>query len=277
VCKRVNFPKVDVNFLRSQLEGTHLFIATPCYGGQATTAYLQSVVSFSRLASVVPLDFDLATSANESLVTRARNRMVRLFLDSKATHLLFIDADIEFNPFDIFRMLLHDVPVVCGAYPMKGLFFDRLLDTSFSSEDEVRLASTKYASNLASDEDPLSGGFKLNVKNGLISVTETGTGFILIKRSVVQHIIDSMPDLAYESDDVYLPGEWYSLFDTGIVGRRYLSEDYHFCHLWRSLGGDVWLDPEIVLNHVGTYSFQGARQPYADMVAAASRFEESAD
>jgi len=52
----------------------------------------------------------------------------------------------------------------------------------------------------------------------------------------------------------------YALFDTMIDEkdqRRYLSEDYAFCRRWQNIGGSVWLDPFITLNHYGNYLFQG--------------------
>ena len=53
--------------------------------------------------------------------------------------------------------------------------------------------------------------------------------------------------------------KFYALFDTMIdpVDRRYLSEDYTFCRRWQEIGGDIWLDPSISLNHYGHFCFQG--------------------
>ena len=55
--------------------------------------------------------------------------------------------------------------------------------------------------------------------------------------------------------------EQYAFFDTSIddESRRYLSEDYTFCRRWQKMGGSIWTDPEIVLNHVGTHTFRGRR------------------
>ena len=49
------------------------------------------------------------------------------------------------------------------------------------------------------------------------------------------------------------------MFDTIIdpVDNRYLSEDYTFCRRWQALGGEIWLDPNTKLNHVGSYTFEG--------------------
>jgi hypothetical protein len=58
---------------------------------------------------------------------------------------------------------------------------------------------------------------------------------------------------------VDLKDNFYALFDTMIdpIDKRYLSEDYTFCRRWQKIGGDIWLDPSISLNHYGSFCFQG--------------------
>jgi hypothetical protein len=58
---------------------------------------------------------------NESLITRARNRLTNDFLATDSTHLMFIDADITFNPEYIVRMLNADKDIICGLYPKKEI------------------------------------------------------------------------------------------------------------------------------------------------------------
>ena len=45
----------------------------------------------------------------------------------------------------------------------------------------------------------------------------------------------------------------YSFFDTvhDPDDNRYLSEDYTFCRRWQKIGGEIWLDPNTKLNHIG--------------------------
>ena len=97
----------------------HLFIATPCYGGQVSEPYLRSLVRLILLMNRFNVEFTLSTLANESLITRGRNTLTSFFMENeKATHLFFIDADIEFNPEDVLRMLAYDKPIA-AYYPRK--------------------------------------------------------------------------------------------------------------------------------------------------------------
>ena len=57
-------------------EDKHLFIATPCYGGQVTEPYLRSMVRLILLMNRFGVKFTLSTLANESLITRGRNTLV---------------------------------------------------------------------------------------------------------------------------------------------------------------------------------------------------------
>jgi len=85
---------------------------------------------------------------------------------------------------------------------------------------------------------------------------------MLIKRSVIERMTEAYPELQYNNDinvDKELDKHTFALFDTIIEksSKRYLSEDYTFCRRWQELGGQVWLDPNISLNHYGTIPFRG--------------------
>ena len=91
---------------------TKIFIGTPCYGGMITADYFKSCLQLTALAAIKKIELQFGTIGNESLITRARNTLVQLFMDGDYTHLLFIDADIAFNPESVFRMLELDEDVV---------------------------------------------------------------------------------------------------------------------------------------------------------------------
>jgi hypothetical protein len=247
----------------SDLQKSKLFIATPCYGGALTEPYFKSILRLVFFFDKHNIPLQFGTIANESLVPRARNTLAAFFLRSDCTHLLFIDADIEFKVEDVVRLIAADKEIAVGAYPKKGINWDlvrrHVLDNKDSPTSDISASGSEYAINF---------NFKnleersIEVQDGLVSLKDAGTGFMLIKRSVFDKMTKAYPELQYNNDinvDKDLDKFTYALFDTIIEqsSKRYLSEDYTFCRRWQELGGQVWLDPNISLNHYGTIPFAG--------------------
>jgi hypothetical protein len=237
------------------LGGVAVMIATPCYGGACAEPYMRSVVELVGYLSRSGIRYSLVTLVNESLITRARNRLVRIFLESDATHLFFVDSDIRFDYRDFVRMLLHDKDVVVGTYPMKVFDVDNMVGRFFGSVDEVRRAAARYVTNFAFADEGSRARRELQLVDGLVEVLDSGTGFMCIKRSVLEAMVERYPETAYQPEDH--EGTSYALFDTVIRDGRYLSEDYAFCRRWQDMGGRVWLDPTVVLDHYGSIVYSG--------------------
>lgn len=245
------------------------FIATPCYGGQLMEPYFRSTIKLMTFFNQHQLPLAFGTIANESLVTRARNVLVAYFLNSDYTHLLFIDADIEFNVEDVLKLYAHDRDVVVGAYPKKGVAWQRIKENAIKNPDkeendkEIAAHGSDYAINFKFTNKESK---TVAVENGLIKLHDAGTGFMMIKREAILKLIKAYPELKYNNDVAInnsgLSDHFYAIFDTMIdpIDRRYLSEDYTFCRRWQEIGGDIWLDPSISLNHYGHFCFQGNPQ-----------------
>ena len=111
----------------------------------------------------------------------------------------------------------------------------------------------------------VDGKLTAQVQNGMIKVKDIGTGFMLIKKSVIEIMMYKYEELQYKNNVAGYHTDkcadyFYTLFDTEIdpKSRAYLSEDYLFCKRWLECGGDCWLDLSINLNHTGSMDFQGA-------------------
>ena len=235
--------QVNVDYLRT----TRVHICMPCYGGQLTEQTFMSFIKWSNTCRQLGIDWTVETMTNESLISRARNTLTAKFLANKdSTHLMFIDADIGWEPWHLLALLNHDKDVIGGLYPMKTI-------------------PVKWCVNGipgAPDNDP----------NGLLEVTKTGTGFLLMKRHVFEKL-KSHPAVKPFNNDIGLPAElnehMKTYFDTAVRENRYYSEDWTFCENWRDLGGQVFVDKRILLRHVGTYTFDFAAQDqlYRDLKA----------
>lgn len=250
------------------LRNKHIFIATPCYGGQIGEPYFRSMMRFAILCNKYSIKYTISTLANESLITRGRNTLNSFFMENKeATHLFFIDADIEFNPEDILRMVAYDKPIVVGAYPKKAINWKSIIEAARRDTDEtadtIEGHSSNYVVNFEFIKDADGNRTpQVQIVDNLIKLKDGGTGFMCIRRDVVQQMFDHHPETKYANDinvDQKFEPFMYALFDCIIdpESRRYLSEDYTFCRRWQMMGGEVWLDPRTALNHVGHYTFRG--------------------
>ena len=239
--------QVNVDYLRA----TRVHICMPCYGGQLTEACFMSYIKWSNTCRQLGIDWTVETMTNESLISRARNTLVAKFLaNPESTHLMFIDADIGWEPWHLLALLNHDVDVIGGLYPMKTI-------------------PVKWCVNGipgAPDNDP----------NGLLEVTKTGTGFFLVKRHVFEKLKTHPAVKPFANDiglDKSLDENMKTYFDTAVRENRYYSEDWTFCENWRDIGGKVFVDKRVLLKHVGTYVFDFATQDqlYKDLQALAQQ------
>ena len=75
-----------------------ILVATPMYGGMCTGHYTIALMNSINTLKGLQVETLLASLMNESLIPRARNELVRLFLnETKCSHIMFIDADMYFN------------------------------------------------------------------------------------------------------------------------------------------------------------------------------------
>ncbi len=257
--------EVPLGLLRQK----HIFIATPCYGGQLGEPYFRSMMRLAILFNKYNIQYTISTLANESLVTRGRNTLTSFFMENQqATHLFFIDADIEFNPEDILRMVAYDKPIVVGAYPKKAINWNSIIGAARNpdlneTEETIEGHSSNYVVNFdfVSDKEGNKTP-QVQIEDNLVKLKDAGTGFMCIRKDVIQQMFDKHPEYKYVNDinvDQKFEPFMYALFDTMIdpESRRYLSEDYMFCRTWQNMGGTVYLDPRTALNHVGHYTFRG--------------------
>ena len=119
-------PRLKVN--TAPLRGMSLFLATPMYGGNANANYMASVLALQKACYAADIGFTYCFLSNESLITRARNELVWRFLhQSQCSHLLFVDADLAFDPADILAMLHFDKEVITLPYPKKRINWEVIL------------------------------------------------------------------------------------------------------------------------------------------------------
>ena len=233
--------QVNVDYLKT----TRVHICMPCYGGMLTESTFMSYIKWSNTCRQLGIDWTMETMTNESLISRARNTLTAKFLHNKeSTHLMFVDADIGWEPWHLLVMLNAQKDVIGGLYPMKSL-------------------PVKWCVNGFD-------GAEVSEDGNLQEVSKTGTGFMLIARDVFEKL-NAHPATKPFMNDIGLPAElnpfMKTYFDTAVRENRYYSEDWTFCENWRDLGGKVWVDKRVLLRHTGTYvfDFQTQDQLYKDL------------
>ena len=244
-----------------------LVIATPCFGGMLHNGYFQSILDLAVNFTRLNIPFEVMTIGNESLIQRARNGIVAKFMsDESATHLMFIDADITFSWVSIVKLLLSNKELCGGCYPKKCFNWDKIKHHSTKSpnlsDDELMAKSLDYVFNPIYHQEGANVVIKL--ENGMASVKDIGTGFMMIKRSVIKKMMSKFPDTKYRNNVAgygqnNMNDYFYALFECAIdpVSKVYLSEDYLFCKRWIDIGGELWLDLNTNLNHTGIIDYKG--------------------
>lgn len=205
-----------------------VLFCTPCYGGMVFAPHFRSCLNLKEELGRAGLAHDWLIGWNESLVHRGRMEMVASFLRTEHTHLFWLDADIEFLPEDVAKVWNMDADIGVGVYCMK-------------KRDEQLYAAWRDGA-LVKDLTPFSGP---------IEVDFAGTGFMCIKRSVIEALAEKVE--GYDGPGGPVP----ALFMTPIIDRCLRSEDYYFCEIARAAGFKVMMDPSVQLGHWGIYRYGG--------------------
>ena len=236
-----------------------LFVATPMYGGLCHGQYTLGMIQMVSVFTQHRVPFQYAYMMNESLITRARNSLANDFLETEATHLMFIDADIGFNPSDILSMINANKDIICGIYPKKEIDWVQVSEAvkAGKSPQELKNHTGAFVVNLVDDAKSAQGAM-----NEPIQIANGGTGFMLIQRDVIERLQQVVK--SYVNDVLDLSGTMgreriYELFPVFIEegSERLLSEDYGFCKIARDNGIKIWAAPWATLAHMGSYLFEG--------------------
>lgn len=204
-----------------------VMIGTPTYDGKVDCRYLDALLGTVRLAAGAGVVVAPVYIPGCALIQRARNSLVKIAVESSASDLVFIDADISWKPEDFMRLISHDLEVVGGVYRQK-------------SEDVVLVYRPKAGAT--ADE------------NGVLEVVATGCGFLRIRIDVLKRLWAKAKP--YKDG----PVECRNLFEIQLDRGELISEDIVVCRKWRAMRGAVYLDTRIAVDHVGTKVYEVEKQ-----------------
>ncbi len=187
-------------------------------------------------------------------VHQCRDLLTYQFMQTNCSHLHFWDDDVAAPPGAVRRLLHYDRDIIVAPYPKK-------VAPGTPPEEAWPVVLT----------DGIPDAF------GLLECDKVATGFLLIKRHVIEALCEEHADRAYWHKD--FNDHVINLFPTGLLegfptdpdGRqRWWGEDYAFSVFAKRAGFKIWLDPVIPLIHVGRNVWKGEFTKNAD---AAWEFE----
>ena len=233
-----------------------IMIATPMYGGMCTGMYVLGLLTTVNRMRELGMEVRWVHMTNESLITRARNELARVFLETDCDYLMFIDADIGFDGDAMVHLLAVDEDIVCGIYPKKEVNWDSVKRAVAAGKEDLQNHAGSFVFNMVNEHHVETD------ERGVIEVRHGGTGFMLIKRGVFEHLKPHVPTYRVSSfikpDGEYERPLTYEFFATSIdESGALLSEDYHFCEMFRKHGGKIYAHAFVKLDHVGTYVYNG--------------------
>ena len=186
-------------------------------------ATIASLKASLPLIEAAGYEHGLVQILDNPYISAARANMLRTALDAKAHIIVFIDHDVSWDPQDLLTLIETEGDVVAGTYRCK------------IDEDH-------YMGLLELDEQNRP---KVRAKDGAVLAKLIPAGFLKITEAAVDKFMGAYPELVYgprfhQSVD---------LFNHGVHERVWWGEDYSFARRWREKCGDIWLVPNLNIDH----------------------------
>ena len=214
-----------------------IFFALHLYRIPDCKPFLSSLNAAARLLKRHGYDPYKGMKFGDPYIQKARNDLVKQFLDSDCDTFFFVADDLEFEPEAVLQVLETPGEVVAGAYSMK-------------------CTPAEFGGILKKDDN----GKPIVREDGCVAALGVQTGFLRIDRSVFEKIIEGYPELAFwgMDKDGNRSEVSHDFFPQGVHNHRWIGEDYAFCNLWTHLDGEIWIVPDIDFVH---YDMEPSKEP----------------
>lgn len=246
-----------------------VLIAVPTYDRQIYIETSKSITNTIVTLMQEKASGQLVSVAGCPFISHARNIIVNNFIEKKEkTHLLFVDADMEWSPHTILRLLKANVPVAAAPYVAKN--YDNPLPRGqhYRDVDTLHAAALNWNVQFENHAE-MTGEQKLPpVTQGFAKVSRVGAGLLLIRRDCIDTMIRKYADTEY-----YFGGfdidkgrkstqKYFGLFNTDMdENKTFVGEDYAFCDRWvKGCGGEIWCDVDARIAHHGHHRYASSLQ-----------------
>jgi hypothetical protein len=198
----------------------HIVVGVPVFDLKLPVEVVKSIMAEQIIAMGVGDEMEFCFLPGCSHPAMGRNQIVKRFLDSKADRLVFLDADVSFEPGSLVKIAHHKADFVGGAY-------------RFKMNPESYPVGWKNQSEMWANSE------------GLLEVDWLATGFLSLSRKVFDTIQKSNPNKMSH----HMGNDFYCFFEMPFFDGRLYGEDSFFSKIWTDLGGKIYLDPELSLTH----------------------------
>lgn len=201
-----------------------IFLAIPSHSGKLRDGTKTTVSCFHLETASLGWELQEFRWHNDSLIVHARNACVAKFLETDCTDMFWLDDDVAVGPGVFTRLMSHQVEMVAAVYRLK--------------KDEEA-----YAVNHVSDDH------KTDPDTGLMEVNGIPFGFVRMRRSVIEKMVEAHKNEWFTACGT--PNlKCYLLFNTELWNNQLIGEDMYFCKRFKDIGGKVYIDPEIPIQHI---------------------------
>lgn len=220
-----------------------VLLAAPSYDGRYDVRFMDSLITTIELCSQNNIKILPYFLCFDSLIQRARNDYFRVAYQSGVDVLFFIDSDIGWKPQDFVKLVLSDKDMIGGTYRKKT--------------DDEELYAFKA---LGDDRDTFN---IIPDNNGLLEVNGLGCGFLKLSNNCVKLLFESEPNFYTDAKDGENKPMTKNICECTINNNNhFVSEDIIMGFKWQRLGGKVYLDTNIDLEHIGNKSYTGNVQTW---------------
>ena len=203
--------------------GQKVCLATTAYDGVAAS-YAFSIQRSREALMQVGIQSAYFLLSGNCHVDDARNTVVQEFLLTDCTDLVFLDADVSWDPESLIELCQYDCDVVGGVYPYKRAGMENAMPVRPLLSDAAKMG------------------------DGLVEVEGLPTGFMRIRRHVLERLAADAPSHWGEHEKrTQVP----IVFERTLEGGIRWGGDLNFCRKWRAMGGKVFAAAEMRLGHSG--------------------------
>lgn len=197
-----------------------ILVATPVYDGKLPIEVVRCILNEQSAAAMSGDELLFKFLPSCSHPAMGRNQLAQEFMDSDCERLVFLDADVTFEPGALLSIAKREEDLVGGAY-------------RFKCQEEM------YPVGWIAGQDLWA------TKTGLLEVQTLPGGFLSISRNVFEILREAYPERTY----THFGKKAHCYFQMPFAGGHLCGEDSYFCLEWRVCGGKVYLDPELTLTH----------------------------